>query len=110
MILTVRDPERWYESTRTTIYELSKMVTHSVFFRVLFATRRLLTSTRTVGGTLAYEIIWDGTFDGRFEDEDYAIEVFRRHTAEVRRRVLPDRLLVYEVKEGWGAAVPVSRC
>ena len=32
----------------------------------------------------------------------YAIEVFERHNAEVQRRVPEDRLLVYDVKAGWG--------
>jgi hypothetical protein len=35
-------------------------------------------------------VIWDGTFDGRFEDETYAIEVFERHNEEVKRRVPPE--------------------
>jgi hypothetical protein len=48
------------------------------------------------------EIIWNGTFDGRFEDKTHAIEVLERHNEEVKRRVPPERLLVYEVKEGWG--------
>ena len=48
------------------------------------------------------EIVWDGTFDGRFEDKAYAMEVFERHNEEVKRRVPLEKLLVYEVKEGWG--------
>jgi len=47
-------------------------------------------------------LIWDGVFGGRFEDRGYAIEVFNCHNEEVSRFVPPDRLLVYEVKEGWG--------
>ncbi len=47
-------------------------------------------------------LIWDGTFEGRFEDKPYAIEVFQRHNEGVRQTVPPDKLLVYEVKEGWG--------
>ena len=31
----------------------------------------------------------------------YAIEVFKRHNEEVKKHVPPERLLVYEVKEGW---------
>ena len=50
---------------------------------------------------MANEIIWRGTFDGRFEDRRYAIEVFERHNEEVRRRVPEEKLLVYEVSEGW---------
>jgi hypothetical protein len=43
-----------------------------------------------------------GTFDGRFGDRDHAVEVFVRHNEEVKRRVPPEKLLVFEVKEGWG--------
>jgi hypothetical protein len=54
-----------------------------------------------VRGDAAEEIIWKGTFDGRFEDKAYAIGVFEKHDEEVRRRVPSERLLVYEVKQGW---------
>src|SRR5215210_7088160 len=46
-------------------------------------------------------IIWEDTFSQRFEDRQYAIEVFNRHNEEVEEYVSPDRLLVYEVKDGW---------
>jgi hypothetical protein len=48
------------------------------------------------------EIVWQGTFGGRFEDKDHAIGVFNRHNGEVQRRVPKGRLLVHEVKQGWG--------
>ena len=37
VLLSVRDPERWYESTRSTIYELSKITARSPVFRAIFA-------------------------------------------------------------------------
>jgi hypothetical protein len=46
-------------------------------------------------------VVWDGTFGGRFGDRDHAIGVFERHNEEVKRSVPADRLLVYEVKDGW---------
>jgi hypothetical protein len=46
-------------------------------------------------------LIWEDTFGGGLEDRECAIEVFERHNEEVRERVPPDKLLVYEVKEGW---------
>ena len=102
VLLSVRDPERWYDSTRNTIYELSKITARSPMFRAIFAVSSLLSTGRPSRGSLAYEIIWDGTFDGRFEDKAYAIKVFERHTEEVKRRVPPEQLLVYEVGQGWG--------
>jgi len=102
VILSVRDPERWYESTRNTIYELSVGITASPLYRAGFAFVSLLVLGASGSINMADEIIWEGTFDGRFEDKRHAIEVFNRHNEEVRRGVPQDRLLVYEVKEGWG--------
>ena len=102
VLLSVRDPERWYESTRSTIYELSRITANSPPFRALSAAYSLLSSGRLGPGSIAYEIIWDGTFDGRFEEKDYAIGVFRRHNEDVKRRVPREQLLVYEVGQGWG--------
>ena len=104
VLLSVRDPERWYESTRSTIYELGKISTGSSLSRLSFAFFFLLSfgTFNTSQGPMTEEIVWQGTFDGKFEDKRHAIEVFNRHNEEVRRRVPQDRLLVYEVKEGWG--------
>jgi hypothetical protein len=104
VLLSVRDPERWYESTRTTIYELSMLLDSSPISRWIFGAISFFVFGGFAGGRsgMANEIIWQGTFDGRFEDKAYAIEVFERHNEEVKRCVPPERLLVYEVKEGWG--------
>jgi hypothetical protein len=93
VILTVRDPETWYESARQTIYFVRHAFpswTRLVFPRMRHFTRML------------DRLIWDGTFQGRFEDKPFAIEVFNRHNEQVRRVVPADRLLIYEVREGWG--------
>jgi len=89
VILSVRDPEGWYQSVRTTIYELSTTITRSPVTRTVFGLISLLAFGGFAGRrtTLPDEIIWHGTFDGRFE--------------EVKRKVPPERLLVYEVREGW---------
>ena len=50
---------------------------------------------------MAREIVLEKTFAGRFEDRAHAIGIFERHNAEVQRLVPPERLLVYEVAEGW---------
>ena len=85
VLLTVRDPEQWYESVLCTIYQVSHSpLPHSPHVQMINT------------------LIWEGTFDGKFEDKDYAIAVFHRHTEEVKRHVPPEKLLVYNVKEGWG--------
>ena len=102
VILSVRDPERWYESVRNTIYELSVIVPRHPIYRIGYTLVRLFVLRGPGNIDLADEIIWQGTFDGRFEDENHAIEVFECHNAEVQQRVPENRLLVYDVKSGWG--------
>ena len=104
VLLSVRDPERWYESIRSTIYKLTRASTRSPLSRIGLAFLSLFVSgTFTIRPLqIAEEIVLRGTFDGKFEDKRYAIEVFNRHNDEVRRRVPQEQLLVYEVKEGWG--------
>jgi hypothetical protein len=46
-------------------------------------------------------LVWDGTFQGRIDDRAYAIAKFEQHTEEVLAKISADRLLVYQVTEGW---------
>ena len=92
IILTVRDAERWYQSTYDTLYQFalkgeeSSPEIHSM-------QSRLYRMTNTM--------IWNGLFGGRFSDKEYATEVFRNHNQEVVRNIDPGNLLVYDVKQGW---------
>jgi len=93
VVLTVRDPNRWYDSAQQTIHYVRHAFPRwtNLFFR-------RMREFHLMGDRL----VWDGTFQGRFEDKPYAIDVFNRHNERVRQVVPPDRLLVYEVREGWG--------
>ncbi|TDD36590.1 sulfotransferase family protein [Actinomadura sp. KC06] len=89
MILTERDPDRWYESARDSIYRVA-MAEDDGSDPVLAQLRRM-----------AKAVVWNGLFGGRFEDADYAKAVFTRHNAAVRREIPAGRLLVFDVAEGW---------
>jgi hypothetical protein len=102
VLLSVRDSESWNERTRNTIYEINRITAGSRLSRAIFAFVGLFVPGVFEIGRMGNEIIWQGTFDGKFEDKYQAIEIFNRHNEEVKRRVPPDRLLVYEVNEGWG--------
>ena len=47
-------------------------------------------------------IICETTFGGQWTDRDKALEAYHRREAEVRAALPADRLLVYDVAEGWG--------
>jgi hypothetical protein len=92
VILTVRDPERWYDSARQTIY----------FARDAFPKWAAVLNPRMRVFKRMIDRLWDRMFGGRFEERAFAIDVFNRHNEQVRRDVPADRLLVYEVSQGWG--------
>ncbi len=104
VLLSVRDPDEWYESTLTSIYSLARTLhdTHSATPVPSYAhpTQAQDPATADCGGG-PKGVIWGTTFSGRFEDREHAIGVFNRHNEEVKRYVPSDRLLVYEVKDGW---------
>jgi Sulfotransferase domain len=86
VLLTVRDPEQSYDRVGKTIFKLST-ASDSPLPRAL---REAFAA-----------IVWNGLFGGRFEDREHAIDVFRRWVDQVSTRVDADRLLVFDVAEGW---------
>lgn len=100
VLLTVRDPQSWYDSALHTIYRagpgpLAKAMM-SVQLPFSPKLRRLVRIFR-----LANRLVWETDFRGRFEDKEFALRIFQEHAEEVKRVVPPEQLLVYEVREGW---------
>lgn len=89
IILTTRDPERWYDSVANTIYLMMNGAVQESDPAVLERRR------------MARNVILARTFGGRFDDRAHAIAVYERHQAEVRAAIPAERLLVYEVADGW---------
>lgn len=88
VILSNRDPEDWYRSTRDTLQPL----------------RRALPTWLPPFGLIAKvtdKLLWQGAFEGRFDDREYMIGRYARHLAEVRAAIPAERLLVFDVREGW---------
>ena len=100
VLLSVRDPEKWYESVRSTIYVAAHRFTRPGL-SLMPLIGRIFFSERLRVGLMIQKLVWQNTFDGKFEDKDHAIAVFNQHTEEVKQRVPADKLLVYNVKEGW---------
>jgi hypothetical protein len=80
VVLTVRDPEGWYDSIQATI------------FSVLDG----------VGPGVSHDIIYTRTFNGRLTDRAHCQAVFARHNQAVQESIGPERLLVFDVEAGWG--------
>lgn len=87
VILTERDPERWFDSTQKTIFRPNP--------------DEPLEERTDPWALMVLKIIGDDTFGGNTRDRDHCIAVFERHNAAVKAALPPERLLVYEVKQGW---------
>ena len=85
VILTVRPAENWHRSVLNTIGKRASGAEQP--------------PDEFTG--MVRSIIWDGIFDNRVEDKAHAIEIFERHIADVKASVPSERLLIYDVKEGW---------
>jgi hypothetical protein len=100
VILSVRDPERWYDSVRETIYQLFGGGTESPL------AEEALQRIPGIATMHAFnrKLVWDGPFlQGRFDDRDWAMRAFVRHNAAVQEEIAPERLLVFDVSAGWGS-------
>ena len=86
VVLNVRDPAAWYDSVRETLWVIDQVLPWWFPGRM----RRMHD-----------DVIWNGRFQGRFLERDRAIEVFEKHVAEVRGTVPPERLLEFDVRQGW---------
>lgn len=90
VILSHRDPERWYESMSETILKSMEMMglgpgeavpaDHPMYFGAV--------------------IISQKTFDHDYSKAN-VIAAFERHVAAVRQTIASDRLLEFEAAEGW---------
>jgi len=92
VIHTIRDPDKWYDSSYENIYRIADVVPGW-----------LQKCSKTFRHVIAImNSYWVGFFDGRFEDREYAINKFNEYNLEVQQNVPAERLLIYEVKQGWG--------
>ncbi|GJM42282.1 MAG: sulfotransferase family protein [Ardenticatenaceae bacterium] len=92
VVHTVRDPDRWYDSTAATIYRVVNDFPFWVPKLFPWLARFI---------DLQEQLVWQKIFNGRFPDRAYAIQRFQEHTNEVRQHVPTEKLLIFQVKEGW---------
>jgi hypothetical protein len=85
VLLSVRDPERWYQSARNTIFQ--------AFDRLPPEARPWMDEVR--------KLLHD-RFSDRFDDEAAMIEAYERHNATVRREAPPSQFLEWQPEDGWG--------
>lgn len=89
ILLSLRDPESWYDSIMNTIYPSSSSLVNSE------------DPAMQKFGHWAMDMIWNPIFGGNMEDRAHVIDVYNKHNQSVIDEVPSDRLLVFEAKQGW---------
>lgn len=101
VLLSVRDPVRWESSFRETIWE---MCFGESPMALLSKARVQVDPSWRDYQALVHRMFWgpQGTFADGYDEPRQLMEQMERHHEEVRRTVPAERLLVWEVGEGWG--------
>lgn len=101
VILTVRDPDDWFDSVQATIVPF-----------LASRDKNEVAHSRAIA-EMGQKLIADGIFDDRLSDRDYATKIFNEHIVEVQATIPATRLLTFDVRQGWqplcgflGCAVP----
>jgi len=89
VILTLRDPQAWYRSISNTI------------FPHLCADADPAQPRAVLHRAMTRALIQEQVFGGRWQDREHVLAVYRAHVETVRRELPPQRLLVYDVSQGW---------
>jgi hypothetical protein len=101
VLLSVRDPAAWEKSFRETIWSMG----HGESLIHLLSSARALVDPRWRRYVaLVDRMFWSGqgSFASGHETPEQLIAGFRAHNEAVKATVPPERLLVWEVREGWG--------
>ncbi|MBL6690782.1 MAG: sulfotransferase family protein [Pseudomonadales bacterium] len=89
ILLSLRDPDSWYDSVMNTIYPASRASLESD------------DPNMKQFGEWLFDLIWRRVFDDRMDDRAHVIARFNEHNQAVINEVEPERLLVFEAKDGW---------
>ena len=85
IVLTVRDPDKWFASTQETIFHGDGPGAIPI----------------EPIGTMMRKLVKAAGLENHLHDRDTAVAMFEAHNAQVRAACPPERLLVYEVSQGW---------
>lgn len=93
VILTVRDREQWFDDINAGDYAAFRADPRWLFW---------VSPVKRVMKKLEDLLILERKYHHRLHDRQYALKVFEEHIQEVRNAVPADRLLIFDVKQGWG--------
>jgi len=103
VLLTVRDPDRWFASMTVLHTIFGTLSQRQPYVGVLTAMGlgHIINFTRKVVVAPGMPGILGRVNRAMLAGQEEAVQVFNAHVAEVKAMVPPERLLVFDVKDGW---------
>ena len=89
IILTTRDPDRWFKSISNTIFPT--LLTEPGPNEPVTPGHRHMTRS----------LIAERIFEKRIDDREFVLDVYQRNSERVLREIPPSRLLQYQPGDGW---------
>ncbi|MEU6720301.1 sulfotransferase family protein [Nonomuraea sp. NPDC046802] len=101
VVLTVRDPNAWFASMRTLITNGPTRLKAENVVPEAAGLMESMKTTRPLLDRMIREGLGSDRPFGEVPDEQETIVVFEQHTAMVKKSLPPERLLMFDVREGW---------
>jgi len=100
VVLSVRDPHAWEQSMRQTVWAVRN---GESLTRLLSSARAHVDPGWKAFLDMIDALLWKeaGTFAAVHDKPEQLIETMLRHNEEVQRTISPERLLVWDLSEGW---------
>jgi hypothetical protein len=99
IILTVRDPDKWFDSATKTIFRGTPAPVMMIMRFLGLFSKKLGYFPKVID--YAVRAFLKGMMQGKVKDRDFMKAKLKAWNEEVMQYVPADKLLVYEVKDGW---------
>jgi hypothetical protein len=99
VVLTVRDAGKWYDSAVNTIFKRPPPTKYAIL-KFLGRLSKKLSYVPQIDEHLQ-AIFFRDEFKNKLDDREFMIAWYNQWNERVKTTVPPDRLLVYEVAQGW---------
>ena len=101
VLLSIRDPEEWYENASKTILVPDRNPGNKALAEAVREFNPYLADCVDRIAYLHKKVLHEELFEGKFVDKEFAIRRYKQRNEEVRKFVPPERLVVYQVVQGW---------
>lgn len=100
VVLTVRDAGQWHDSMEKTVFR-NVSSSRGIMWHLLPLLSNLRSKDQGAFIRMTRKTVLEGVFGGQVADRARNIRIFEEHNAAVAAAIPADRLLTFDVRQGW---------